>query len=1033
MPLARFESLLETHRKTIQEVIDDFPVRFEQRLALYPERAAFARHASAGLCGRMSHRMRTHLEDALWANPDSAARCERLGHAHHLHAVPEYWVITAYEWLRRDLLERLNSAEMADEDRAALQTILCSRLEAEHERFHHAYQRAQNALSGALLRVLRAAEEADSEAALIDALTTLVPQVPGIDQYWLGNPDEGSSPESTLPKGEFRLLATHPAAQTCQPRSDRSMGPLEDPQVPIWVSDWNETHPSLPDAMANSPPWRSVARLPLGGPRRVVMLLSSQTLGFFGRTVSVGALCHLATSLRLSLERVNQGDRNQRLQSLYNALLSGENLVLHTPSERRLLHGMCLRLTESGLFQAAWIGKPGEDGVFNVLSAAGVGAADLHQLRILATDTNHIPLVARAWADGRIHYNNDHITDPHLEPWLDFLHRHRWRAAAAIPMHRDKRLWAVLCVVAEDPGIFDQELLHLIARIGRLVGHGLDEFDTKFALEQARTQALHLAYHDALTGLPNRLALSNHLPKVLARAHRAQTLAAICLLDLDDFKPINDHFGHDAGDALLRALAKGVQTALREADFACRLGGDEFVFVYEGLHDWHGIETVLAKLRTVVETPVTLPGGESVVVHGSLGLTLFPLDDGSPEQLLRHADLALYKAKEEKRARQNWYRLYESAWTHQIPESADEGVGGFSWSGNLIVHYQPVVDLLTGEIREVEALARLTSRAGGLLYPGEFLPALNLQETQHLSLAVCDAALGQCKAWQSQGIDLKVSINLSPGDLRDAHLPDHLRALLDRHGVAARHLIVEVPRSVLAEAGEGPLKGLRRLGVGIAIDDLESGDAGILRLDGMGADIGKMTQAIVPAIASQPERLRGILALCRLASQMGLRLVAKGAESGRWVEVFRALGISHLQGHACSRPVPPDEVPDLLHHPFCPSTTSAQEPAHTWLAAYAALLVHEETLALALRQIPGLARVEALADSRRCPLHPLLASDPLLAATHERYHRELAAAVPLDAATGENAWGQVNRSLRALYDRVADLVQQEPTQSAKTG
>jgi len=423
--------------------------------------------------------------------------------------------------------------------------------------------------------------------------------------------------------------------------------------------------------------WRSTATLPVGGPQRHVISLYSRTAGLFGRTINPNTLKHLDTTLRLATERLLEQARSERVHSLYRALLAGENLAFHASSERQLLQRACAGIAENGLFQTAWIGRPQEDGMFGVLVAAGSGASALHELRIPVSDQEQGALVVRAWRDGRMHYNNDHLEDPQLQSWADFLRRHRWHAAAAVPLRRGNECWAVLAVVSDERGAFDQETLHLIARIGRLIGHALDEMDTKSALDDARQQALYLAHHDALTGLANRLVFEHHVPKAQARVLRAETLMAVGLLDLDDFKPVNDTWGHEAGDALLRRLSERLQEVLRESDCLCRLGGDEFAFVIEDLSGWESLDAILARLRAAVEAPVTLPGGQEVCVHASLGLTLFPLDEESPDQLLRHADIALYEAKADKGGQGPWYRLYDTRWVRMEPRigcggSADE-------------------------------------------------------------------------------------------------------------------------------------------------------------------------------------------------------------------------------------------------------------------------------------------------------------------------------------------------------------------------
>ena len=255
-------------------------------------------------------------------------------------------------------------------------------------------------------------------------------------------------------------------------------------------------------------------------------------------------------------------------------------------------------------------------------------------------------------------YNNDHRSDPSLASRRALLQEKGWVAGVAAPIRRNDAQYAVLGLAGSQVGMFDEEVLALVAQIAQQLGQGLDELDLKHNLEQERSKQGYLARHDALTGLPNRMALLERLPQALARARRNKTLLAVGIMDLDDFKPVNDTWGHAAGDAVLRQLGRRLPAAVRETDLVARLGGDEFAFILEGLGRAEDLPVALARIHAAVTTPFTLSAGSSARVDLSLGVTLYPQDDAETDALLSHADTALYEIKAAKPARPHWWRLW---------------------------------------------------------------------------------------------------------------------------------------------------------------------------------------------------------------------------------------------------------------------------------------------------------------------------------------------------------------------------------------
>ena len=366
------------------------------------------------------------------------------------------------------------------------------------------------------------------------------------------------------------------------------------------------------------------------------------------------------------------------LQALYQALLRCGDVLIQSRGEQEMLESLCARLARDTPFHAAWIGRPGPAGVFEVLGLAGEGADQVRTAPPRLTDQPTASLVVRAWNKQTLAVCNDTLAEPTLKPWHEGFAAHRWLSLLAQPILRGERMWAILALAAPRRNGFDAATIELCTRIAGLLGRGLDEFDLKDRIRTLQVQEARMTRTDTLTGLPNRLALEEYLPRAIARARRRGASLAIGVIDLDDFKPVNDRLGHEAGDELLRNLARGLRDWLRESDFIARLGGDEFVVILEDLDATHTLaqlSAALSHLHRVVESPFALSGGKSASVGMTMGLTLFPTDGTEAELLLRQADAAMYQAKQTKRSRTQWWRLGAATAPEQIAETGFDPFG----------------------------------------------------------------------------------------------------------------------------------------------------------------------------------------------------------------------------------------------------------------------------------------------------------------------------------------------------------------------
>jgi diguanylate cyclase (GGDEF)-like protein/PAS domain S-box-containing protein len=430
--------------------------------------------------------------------------------------------------------------------------------------------------------------------------------------------------------------------------------------------------------------------------------------------------------------------------------------------------------------------------------------------------------------------------------------------------------------------------------------------------EQAR-QNEHLALHDALTGLANRTLFRDRIEQATGRFERSGECFAVVMMDLDRFKEINDSLGHQAGDAVLQALAERLTRAVRASDTIARLGGDEFGLLLPGVAQRHQVRGLLGKLERALEPPLELPE-LALAVEASLGIALCPADGEDAETLLRHADVALYEAKR----KGSGHAFYDAG--SDASDAARLGLVGELRAalarGDLVLHYQPQLTLETGEVCAVEALVRWQHPERGLLLPDEFVPAAEQTGLMKpLTLYVLEEALRQSRRWLDAGRALPIAVNLSPRNLLDPTLPEQISELLERHAVEPSLLHLEITESaMLAEPtrSQQVLERLHALGVQLSLDDFGTGYSSLSHLTQLPLSEIKIDRSFVARLRDQ-ERMQAIVrATSILAASLGLAVVAEGIEDEETFAELRALGCSHGQGFHLGPPLPAAALEELI-------------------------------------------------------------------------------------------------------------------------
>ncbi len=455
--------------------------------------------------------------------------------------------------------------------------------------------------------------------------------------------------------------------------------------------------------------------------------------------------------------------------------------------------------------------------------------------------------------------------------------------------------------------------------------------------KRAEEQVAFLAYHDKLTGLPNRALFEEMLELALARAKRHELGVGVLYLDLDNFKLVNDSMGHHVGDELLVQLAERLRGCTRETDLVARQGGDEFLLLLadleRGMSPLAGedaaltvAESVAERVREALREPFHLDGGE-FYASASIGISLYPRDAQDAQSLLRNADTAMYEAK---RSEPGGYVVFAHdgqdprarlSLTTRLRRAVEER----HW----VLHYQPIVDLADGRVHSVEALIRWQEPNGGLVAPGEFIP---LAEELGLIEAIGDWVLGevirQHVAWREEGLEIPISYNLSPRELWSAHLAERVMERLRSAGLAPGAITMEITESTAMtdpERTQRVLAELHAWGVPIAIDDFGTGYSSLARLKHMPVDVLKIDRMFVRDVDRDRDLAGMVRAMIQLAQSLGMLPLAEGVETPGEYVWLRSNGCRYAQGFLFGRPVPASEIPALVRREggLAPRVTAA--------------------------------------------------------------------------------------------------------------
>ncbi|WP_375749460.1 EAL domain-containing protein [Vibrio sp. HN007] len=502
----------------------------------------------------------------------------------------------------------------------------------------------------------------------------------------------------------------------------------------------------------------------------------------------------------------------------------------------------------------------------------------------------------------RILKSHIHGTEFYAELWRSLLDKNQW-SGEIWNKHRDGSLFAESMTIS---AVTDAE-----GSIQNFVALFSDITQKK----QHQQQLEHIAHYDQLTNLPNRMLLADRLNHAMSQCERRGKSLAVAYLDLDGFKAINDAYGHSVGDELLIGLSQLMQDSLREGDTIARIGGDEFVAILADIEKMEDCEHVLDRLLKAAMTTLTI-NDISLQVSTSIGVTLYPHDGVDGDQLVRHADQAMYIAKQTGKNRYHLFDVYKDKSIQTQRETIEHIENGLD-NQEFVLHYQPKVNMRTGEIVGAEALIRWEHPERGLMLPNDFLPVI---ENHPVSLQLGDwvikSALNQIEAWQSLGLSVPVSVNVDAYQLQEPDFVETLaQCLSSTPSVSPDMLQLEIlETSALGDITEvlATMKACIGLGVGFALDDFGTGFSSLTYLKRLPIELLKIDQSFVRDVLDDPDDRAIVKGVISLASAFNRKVTAEGVETIEHGTQLLAMGCELAQGYGIAKPMPAKQLTDWI-------------------------------------------------------------------------------------------------------------------------
>jgi len=605
-----------------------------------------------------------------------------------------------------------------------------------------------------------------------------------------------------------------------------------------------------------------------------------------------------------------------RAQMAYESLNRALKLIgkcnhamMHAVDERTLLRQICDLAVDVGGYQVALVGfaEHDEEKTVSVNAWSRNGNEFVRKIHVRWDDSEFgSGMVGIAIRTGETAVNRDYRNNPLVRPWREVADQHGLRSSIAVPLIANGSVFGALMIGSAHADAFAPQEQALLEEMAADLAFGVETLRARVEHDAAKRQLEFLAHHDALTGTPNRVSLREHFTLASHQAKHSGASVAVLLLDLDNFKFVNDSLGHDHGDRLLIEVTRRLQRRIGTNGMVCRYGGDEFAVLLYPVCEMGLLNRYVRKLIDSFTMPVRV-GDYTIDVSLSAGVSLFPAHGNELDELMRFADTALQKSK---RSGKNTFHIFDESMQSdelQLVRMRTQLRSAIR-NDELVLHFQPKVSLETGFACSAEALVRWQHPERGLLGPSSFIP---LAERTGLIIDIGDWVLNeacrQLAAWLADGLALSsISINVSALQVRRGNLLASVSAALRRWQVPAGYIELELTESIFLDDVDtviGLLTDLRRLGVKLSIDDFGTGYSSLAYLKSLRVDRLKVDQSFVRGIVNETASLAIVKSIVQLGRNLNLAVTAEGVEDEEQLALLKQLGCEEAQGFLFSKPV----------------------------------------------------------------------------------------------------------------------------------
>ncbi|HEY9452581.1 MAG TPA: EAL domain-containing protein [Bradyrhizobium sp.] len=660
-----------------------------------------------------------------------------------------------------------------------------------------------------------------------------------------------------------------------------------------------------------------------GQPAGVMFFISSEKHTFTPEFVEL--LERLTANVSFAMENFDRADdkartevQKERLTRMLAALSSTNEAIIRAASRAELFQLVCEAAAKGGKFTSTAIMLMNPDSDFlDVVAAAGPTAASALQVRVSASEDRPEGqgLTGRAIRSRQASIINDYLADSQANAFHGRARSDGANSGAALPLFVQGRVVGIMIFISLEKDTFTPEFAELLQRLVGNVSFALENFDRADEKTRADERIEYLASHDSLTGLPNREMFNGMLRRAIDAAGRYQRQFALLFIDLDRFKVINDSLGHDAGDMLLVEIGGRLRRALRSSDVVARLGGDEFVVILEEAAERSEVEQVAGELLSVLSQPLQLSGHECHTT-ASIGIAMYPSDGADMSTLTKNADMAMYLAKEDGK---NGFRFFSREIRTQSIErlKLESALRRALERDQFTLHYQPKIDMASGQITGVEALLRWNHPEFGSVSPAQFIPLAEETGTiVPIGRWVLKEACAQNMAWQRRGLrPVTMAVNLSPRQFADGHLLQDVDEALVSSGMSPVLLQLEVTESMVMRNVSRAIKildAIQSRGIRLAIDDFGTGYSSMSLMKQFPIDTIKIDRSFIRDLPVDSEDQAIAQAIISMGKALGMTVVAEGVETLEQQAFLRSHACDEMQGFLFSRPLPSGEMADLL-------------------------------------------------------------------------------------------------------------------------